>query len=45
MAITKEDIIEAIEAHEKYGRRYGWLALIIFITSYGFLLYLIISRT
>lgn len=43
--ISKEDIRqianEQIELHENKGRRYGYIALFIFLTSYAFLLYLI----
>ena len=38
---VKQIVKEQIELHESKGRRYGYIALFIFLLSYTFLLYLI----
>jgi|NOAtaT_7_FD_contig_71_1457199_length_3553_multi_2_in_0_out_0_5 hypothetical protein len=48
ISINKEDVRqivnEQIELHESKGRKYGYLGLCIFLSTYMFLLYLIVAK-
>ena len=41
---VKQIVKEQIELHESKGKKYGYIGLLIFISSYIFLLYLVGNR-